>query len=42
MLFSLGLVLQYSNEGVVDVVRYICELRQDRGGMVQTKVSLQL
>ena len=31
-------LLQYEAEGVVDPLKYMCEMRQDRGGIIQTAV----
>ena len=33
---------QYEGEGVVDPLKYMCEMRQDRGGIVQTPVSVRI
>lgn len=33
--------MQYQEAGVVDPMKYLCEMRQDRGGMIQTQVSCQ-
>lgn len=30
-------IQQYLEEGVVDPLKYLCEMRQDRGGMIQTQ-----
>lgn len=30
---------QYEKEGIVDPLKYMCEMRQDRGGIIQTPVS---
>ncbi|CAI8046729.1 Receptor-type tyrosine-protein phosphatase R [Geodia barretti] len=29
-------IQQYEAEGVVDPLKYMCEMRQDRGGIIQT------
>lgn len=31
---------QYVTEGNVDPLKYMCEMRQDRGGIIQTVVRL--
>ena len=33
------LCTQYEKEGIVDPLKYMCEMRQDRGGIIQTPVS---
>lgn len=32
------LSIQYEAEGIVDPLKYLCEMRQDRGGIIQTPV----
>ena len=29
---------QFEAEGIVDPLKYMCEMRQDRGGIIQTAV----
>ena len=31
---------QYEEEGIVDPLKYLCEMRQDRGGIIQTQVRM--
>ena len=31
--------MQYQEASMVDPLKYLCEMRQDRGGMIQTQVS---
>jgi len=34
-------IKQLDNERIIDIVRILCELRRDRGGMIQTNDQYQ-
>jgi len=42
MIYMLQLCVKFEEDGVVDPLKYLCEMRQDRGGMIQTSVSVPL